>query len=124
MDTHTTTTATTATPDSATLSLHLGQPGMGMDYDPMLPLPYPIHVDPDGRSWNVPGSGYPLAHRGAREDCPVLLGFQPDPTTMEVVLLAEEWRQDPQRGVGLVPVFREPHGSGMFAITVLVRSID
>lgn len=107
------------------LALQTGQPGEGLGYNPAKPLPYPIFVAHDYRCENVPG--YPLRHGVAnRDELPILAGFQHDATVQNVDLMAEDWDEDWQQAVGMIPVFFEPAeiGDGMFSLTVPITSVQ
>lgn len=96
------------------ITLQPGQPGEGLGYNVRKPLPYPLFVDRDGYTENVPG--FALAGRaGRREDLPKLIGFQ-EGEVQTVVLFREDFLVDPSAAVGLCPVFAA-EGS-MFALTV------
>ncbi len=105
------------------LILQPGQPDEGMGYNPRKSLPYPLFVGPDNRVENVPG--YPLVRREEdRGKLPRLAGFQPDVETQRVDVHADRWREDPLVAVGMVPVFHEPDGSGMFSLSVLITDVS
>ena len=94
------------------ISLHLGQPGMGMTYDPHLPKPYPIHVNEDGRTEQGPQTDKKHWH---------LIGFQPDVDTQRIVLTRQEFLTDIEKAVGLVPVFSDGE---MFSLDVPVTAVS
>jgi hypothetical protein len=106
-----------------TISLQPGQPGNGMDYDPAVPLPYPIHMDEDGLCWNVPGHAL---RDGDPDDRPRLVGFQPtgpDPDPSGGMLLRDEWIDTGIEGcVGWWPVFA--HKGGMFNLTEPITNVS
>lgn len=103
-----------------TITLQPGQPRRGMTYDPMLPLPYGIHVDEANDCDNVPVEGCtPFGHERPR-----LVGFQvtedPDPTNL--LYADDDWRSDPATAVGMFPVFVS--NGGMFNLTVPITSVS
>lgn len=103
------------------ITLQPGQPGQGMGYDPLLPLPYGIHVDRETLACrNVPGC--PASFQPNDGDYPKLVGFQPtvDPDP-EAVLLASDWLDEPELAVGTFAVFIED--GDMFNITVPITGV-
>lgn len=85
-----------------TISIQPGQPGMEQQYDPMLPLPYPFHVDAD--------TGMIERQDFWRGEPAQLLGFQ-EGTVQRIVLYRHEWAKDPDSAIGLRPVFANDDGT-------------
>lgn len=97
-----------------TLSIHPGQPGEGMNYNVNKPLPYPYHVDAD--------TGDVKPGPQTNNESWRLLGFQPDADTQHVEVWREDWLNEPNTAVGLVPVFVDADG-GMFSLDVPVTRV-
>jgi len=104
---------------SNVISIQPGQPGEGMGYNVHKPLPYPFHIDPEtGRC--IRGRGTADLGEAPPGDPWVLVGFQTG-DVQHVVLFLREFAQDPQKAVGLVPVFIDERG--MFALTVPITNV-
>lgn len=90
-------------------SLQPGQAGEGMHYNVRKPLPDPIHVDQMlACTWGDQGMGK-------------LLGFQ-EGDVQTVVLHVEDFKEDPQKAVGLHPVFLDR--TGMFNLDVPLTDVS
>lgn len=97
-----------------TITIQPGQPGEGMRYDVMKPLPYPYHVDAK--------TGEAGRQEFWRGDPAVLLGFQEQADTQRVDLFLTEWVTDPQKAVGMFPAFARTDGS-MYTLMVPITSV-
>lgn len=89
------------------VSIHPAQtPDVSAEYDPMISVPYPFHIEPDGS----------VARQDFwRGDPQMLLGFQETADRQRVVLLTAAWLAgDLQKAVGMWPVFSTSNG-GMWA---------
>lgn len=104
---------------STTITVQPGQPGMGMDYDVRVPLPYPFHIDAT--------TGDCTRGRGTTDQDEAtngrpwrLIGFQAG-DVQELVLTLVDFASDPQAAYGLVPVFVD--GKSPFALGVPVIDV-
>lgn len=100
--------------------LYPGQPGEGMGYNPVKPLPVAITVHADRRCERVPDCPDSWVNED-RATWPTLVGFQLDADVQHVEVLADDWREDPAAAVGMFPVFVE-NGS-MFNLAVPVTRV-
>lgn len=92
----------------ATVSIHPAQTAdVNAEYDPMVPVPYPYHIEPDG------AVGRQELWQG---DPARLLGFQAEQDRQRVDLYTEDWLAgDHQRAVGMWPVFTK-RGGGIYSL--------
>ena len=97
------------------LSIHIGQPGEGMSYNVNKPLPYPYHVSATNGSVK-PGPQ-------TNNEIWRLVGFQPDTDTQHIEVWLKDWLNEPNTAVGLVPVFVNVDGGGMFNLNVPVTKV-
>lgn len=99
-----------------TITIQPGQPGEGMNYNVHKPLPYPFHVNTEtGDVMSGPHTGNETWR---------LVGFQPDADTQTVTLRREDFAAEPNKAVGLCPVFVDEHGC-MFNLTEpITRATD
>ena len=95
------------------LSIHIGQPGEGMNYNVNKPLPYPYHVDAS--------TGGVRPGPQTNNEIWRLIGFQPDTNTQRVEVWLEDWLNEPDTAVGLVPVFVD--ADRMFNLNAPVTSV-
>lgn len=54
-----------------------------------------------------------------------LVGFQESRETQRVALFVKDWREDPQRAVGMYPVFSSHHRrNGIYQLTIPVEAVE
>lgn len=87
----------------ATITIQPGQPGEGMNYNVLKPLPYPWHIDTE--------TGDVGRQEFWKGDPARLMGFQATAEVQRVVLFMEDFFADPQKAVGMFPVFQRENGS-------------
>lgn len=96
------------------ITIQPGQPGEGLNYNVMKPLPYPWHIDAEtgdvGRQefWK----GTPAR----------LIGFQDNADVQRVNLWLDDFAADPQKAVGKYPVFVKDNGD-MYNTTVPITDV-
>lgn len=98
-----------------TISIHIANTRSG-DYDVRLPLPKPLHCDPNTGRITRPIPG---------RDIKQIVGFAVDPDEFEVDITWREWAgsdpMDPDDIVGLFPVVLD---GGMATLTVPVTQVS
>ncbi len=86
-------------------------------YDPRLPLPYPFHINTETQLCE---RGRGSAEYTGEKESWFLIGFQRR-LAQTVVLMAREFFTDPERAVGLVPVWSD--GDKFFTTSGPISSV-
>lgn len=97
-----------------TITIQPGQKDRGQEYDALLPLPYPFHIDTE-----TGDVGRQEFWRGQPRR---LIGFQRG-DVQYVVLTRQDWVLNPHSAVGLRPVFVDDDG-GMWSHTGEITEIS
>ena len=97
------------------ITIQPGQPGEGMEYNPLKSLPYPYHINPD--------TGDVARQDFWQGDPARLLGFQASRDVQRVSLWLSDFSTAPAKAVGMFPVFLRRDGS-MYNLADPITSVS